>query len=146
MAEKSPGAPSSTVGAPFARLARQRTVLLTTFRRDGTPVPTPVSIVVDGPHAYFRTYSAAWKSKRLRRDQRVEIAPSTGRGRPTGAATAATARLLTEAEARPVRRLLRRKYPLLQGVAVPVFHRLARYRTLHYELSPREQSGQSGQD
>ncbi|SDS87649.1 PPOX class F420-dependent oxidoreductase [Actinopolymorpha singaporensis] len=129
---------SSTVEAPFARFARQRTVVLTTFRRDGTPVPTAVHVVVDGPHAYFRTYSAAGKAKRLRRDPRVEIAPSTAGGRPTGPAVDATARLLGEAEARPVRRLLRRKYPLLQGVAVPVFHRLARYRTLHYELSRTE--------
>ncbi|MET9021538.1 PPOX class F420-dependent oxidoreductase [Actinopolymorpha sp. NPDC004070] len=133
MAETSP----STVEAPLTRFARQRTVVLTTFRRDGTPVPTAVHVVVDGPHAYFRTYSAAGKAKRLRRDQRVEIAPSTAGGRPTGPATAATARLLSKAEAVPVRRLLRRKYPLLQGVAVPVFHRLARYHTLHYELSPR---------
>lgn len=131
---------SITVGSPFARFARQRTVVLTTFRRDGTPVPTVVHVVVDGPHAYFRTYSAAGKAKRLRRDPRVEIASSAAGGRPTGAVAAATARLLTEAEARPVRRLLRRKYPLLQGVAVPVFHRLARYRTLHYELRPREQA------
>ncbi|GAA2757978.1 PPOX class F420-dependent oxidoreductase [Actinopolymorpha rutila] len=129
---------SSTAAAPFARFARQRTVVLTTFRRDGTPVPTAVNVVVDGPHAYFRTYSSAGKAKRLRRDPRVEIAPSTTRGRATGPADVATARLLTEAEAGPVRRLLRRKYPLLQGVAVPVTHRLARYRTLHYELSPRD--------
>ncbi|MFD2080920.1 hypothetical protein SAMN05421678_104399 [Actinopolymorpha cephalotaxi] len=140
MAEKSSGTSSSTVGAPFARFARQRTVVLTTFRRDGTPVPTAVHVVVDGPHAYFRTYSVAGKAKRLRRDQRVEIAPSTTRGQPTGPASEATARLLTEVEAGPVRRLLRRKYPLLQGIAVPMTHRLARYHTLHYELTTREQS------
>jgi hypothetical protein len=46
---------------PFAR---QRAVLLTTFRRDGTPVATPVSIAVDGGRAFIRTYNRAGKAKR----------------------------------------------------------------------------------
>jgi hypothetical protein len=30
-------------------------VLLTTYRRDGTPVSTPVNLAVEEDHAYFRT-------------------------------------------------------------------------------------------
>ena len=37
---------------PFVR---QPTVLLTTYRRNGTPVGTPVHIAVDGNRAVFRT-------------------------------------------------------------------------------------------
>jgi len=33
----------------------QWAVLLTTYKRDGTPVGTAVNIVVEGDHAYFRT-------------------------------------------------------------------------------------------
>ena len=58
-------------------LKKQRTVLLTSYRRDGTPVGTPVNVVVLGGHAYFRTYDKAFKTKRLARDPEVEIAPST---------------------------------------------------------------------
>src|SRR3954454_15544690 len=88
-------APTSAL-APFVH---QRTILLTSYRRDGTPVGTPVSIAVEGDHAYFRTYDAAWKSKRLRRNPEVTIAPSTARGRVTGPAIRARARLLEGAEA-----------------------------------------------
>ncbi|TDD85146.1 PPOX class F420-dependent oxidoreductase [Actinomadura rubrisoli] len=113
----------------------QPTVLLTTYRRDGTPVGTPVHVVVRGDHAYFRTFDKAVKNKRLARNPEVEIAPSTFKGEPTGSAVHGRARLLTGEEAKPIRRLLARKYPFLQGVVVPLAHRLKRYRTLHYELT-----------
>jgi PPOX class probable F420-dependent enzyme len=115
-------------------LATQKTVLLTTFKRDGSPVGTPVNLAVEGDHAYFRTYDKAWKAKRLARNPRVEIAPSTFRGEPTGPAVAGTARLLSGAEARHAARLIAGKHPLLQGVLVPLGHRIRRFRTLHYEL------------
>jgi PPOX class probable F420-dependent enzyme len=119
--------------APFVR---QRTVLLTSYRRDGTPIGTPVSVAVEGDHAYFRTYDAAWKAKRLRRNPEVTIAPSTARGQATGPAIRARVRLLDGAEAAHAAQALARKHPLLQGVLVPAFHRLRHYRTLHFELIP----------
>src|SRR5919197_898946 len=100
--------------SPLDRFADQPTVLLSTFRRDGTPVPTPVSIVVRDGHAYFRTWHTAGKVKRLRNNPEIEIAPSTFRGRQTGSAVRGTVRLLDKAEAKPIRLLLARKYPLLQ--------------------------------
>jgi PPOX class probable F420-dependent enzyme len=121
--------------ATFAPFAQQRTVLLTTFRRNGTPVGTPVSIAVAGDRAFFRTYDKAWKSKRLRRNPAVTIAPSTVRGKPTGPAIHAQARLLNAAEATEAARALARKHPLLHGFLVPLAHRLAGYTTLHYELT-----------
>jgi PPOX class probable F420-dependent enzyme len=120
---------------PFDQFVDQKTVALTTFRKNGTPVPTPVSIVVDGDRAYFRTWHKTGKAKRLRRNPEVEIAPSTFGGKQTGAAMRANARLLSEADAKPVRRALTRKYPLLHGFLVPFGHRLMRYQTLHYELT-----------
>ena len=119
----------------FAPFARQRTVLLTTYRRDGTPAGTPVSIAVEGDRAFFRTYDKAWKAQRLRRNPDVTIAPSTVRGRPTGPAIHARARLLGGVEAQRAARALARKHPLLHGFLVPLAHRLAGYTTLHYELT-----------
>jgi PPOX class probable F420-dependent enzyme len=117
-------------------LSEHKTALLTTFRRDGTPVATPVTIVVDGDRAVFRTYHTAWKAKRLRNNPEVEIAPSTVRGEPLGPAFRARTRLLEGDEAKRARRMLRRRAPVLQGFVVPLNHRLARRRTLHYELVP----------
>ena len=47
---------AATATGAFDRFVDQRTVLLTTYRRDGTPVPTPVHIAVDGGVAYIRTF------------------------------------------------------------------------------------------
>ena len=115
-------------------LGRQQTVLLQTRKRDGTWVGTPVSIVVDGGRAYFRSYDAAGKAKRLRNFPEVRVAPSTFRGRPTGPLMPGTARLLDDDEAARVRELLAAKYPWLHGRLVPWIHRRKGWRTLHYEL------------
>jgi PPOX class probable F420-dependent enzyme len=69
--------------AALAPLRQTKTILLTTFRRDGTPVATPVSIAFDGDRAFFRTWNTAHKAKRLRNNPTVEVAPSTLRGEPT---------------------------------------------------------------
>jgi uncharacterized protein len=118
---------------PFVR---QKTVLLTTYRRDGTPVGTPVNIVVDGDRAYFRTWDTAWKLKRIHNNPEVEVAPSTVRGKPTGSAIRAHARVLSGDESVYAGQALVRKYPILQGFLVPLVHRLRRNRTMHIELTP----------
>ncbi|MBT2384481.1 PPOX class F420-dependent oxidoreductase [Streptomyces sp. ISL-11] len=127
---------SRTAAVTLAPFVEQKTVLLTTFRRDGTPVGTPVNLAVEGDRAYFRTYDASWKAKRLRREPEVTVAPSTVRGAPTGPAITGRARLLDGEEAHHAARLMARKHPVLHGVLVPVVHRARRYRTLHYELTP----------
>ncbi len=115
---------------------RQRAIRLTTYRRDGTPVGTPVSIAVDGGRAFIRTYNRAGKAKRLHNNPNVEIAPCTMRGKLTGPAIRAQARLLSGDEAKIAAKAIARKHRILQGILVPLSHRLARYKTLHYELTP----------
>ena len=112
-----------------------KTVLLTTYKRDGTPVDTAVSLAFDGNRAFFRSYDKAWKTKRLRRNPHVRVAPATVRGAATGPALEARATLLHGEEARTAARALARRHRLLQGVLVPLLHRASRYRTMHYELT-----------
>lgn len=114
--------PSSA--ASFAPLARQRTVLLTTFRRDGTPVRTSVSIAVDGDRAFIRSWDSAGKVKRIRNNGAVTIAPCTERGRPTEPAIRACARILAGEESAHAGHLLAGKYPILHRLLVPLVHRL----------------------
>ncbi len=120
----------------FDPFLERRTALLTTYKRDGTAVSTPVTIAVDADHAYIRTWDGAGKAKRMRNNPAVLVAPSTVRGRATGPAIAARSRLLDGEEARRAARAIARRQVLLQGVLVPLYHKLARYRTLHYELTP----------
>jgi len=118
---------------PFVR---QKTILLTTYRRNGAPVTTPVNIAVEGGRAFIRTYDKAGKVKRIRNNPIVQIAPSTFRGKTTGTPMRLQARLLDDNEAALARQLINRKYRILQGLIVPMMHRLRRTRTLHYELTP----------
>jgi uncharacterized protein len=104
------------------RFIKQRTVLLTTYRRDGTPVGTPVNIAVEGDHAFVRTWDTAWKFKRIRNNPNVEIAPSTVRGQVTGSPIKARARVLGSDEATHASQVIVRKYPILHGVVVPLAH------------------------
>jgi PPOX class probable F420-dependent enzyme len=122
--------------APFVR---QKTISLTTFRKDGTAGSSPVSIVVDGDRAYFRSFERAIKVRRIRRNPQVEFGPATASGKPTGSVQPGRVRLLEGDEYRRAARLLRQKYPFLHGVLVPAAHRLMRSkfgRTVHAELIP----------
>lgn len=120
----------------FEPFAKRRTALLTTYKRDGTAVATPVTIAVDGDRAFVRTWDTAWKARRMRNNPNVLVAPSTMRGRPVGPAIAARSRLLSGDEATRAARAIARRQRFLQGILVPLTHRIARYRTVHYELSP----------
>lgn len=125
-----------TTAAPALQpFVRQRTMLLTTFRRDGTPVRTPVSVAVEGDRAFVRTSHKTGKVKRLRNNPEVEIAPCTIRGRSTGPALRACARLLAGDEAAHASRNINRKYPIFEGVLVPVLFFIGRARMVHYELA-----------
>jgi len=58
-------------------VSRSHTALLTTFRRSGEPVTTPVSLAVQGGRAYFVTATDSGKARRLARNERVEVASPT---------------------------------------------------------------------
>jgi uncharacterized protein len=92
--------------------ADARYISLTTFRKDGTGVATPVWFAVDGGELLVWTNSDSWKVKRLRNDSRVVVTVCDVRGRiADGAASAeGTARLLDAAGTGAIRKLLARKY------------------------------------
>lgn len=119
----------------LAPLAGQWAMLLTTQKRDGTRVGTPVNVAVHGDRAYFGTPANTAKVRRLRNVPDIEIAPCTPRGRPTGPSLHAHARLLDGEQAADAARRLRRKYPIVYGIVVPLELRLKRTHGLYYELT-----------
>ena len=132
-----PQASLSSQATPILEpLVHQKYVLLTTYRRDGTPVGTPVNIAVEGDRAFVRTWDTAWKVKRIRNNSEVEVAPSTLRGKPTGPAVRAHARILDGDESAYAGRAIARKHRILHGLLVPLVHRLRRNKTVHIELKP----------
>jgi PPOX class probable F420-dependent enzyme len=122
----------------IAALDATKTITLTTHRRDGRPVTTPVNIAFDDGHAYFRTWDTSGKAKRMRNDADVEVAPAVFSGRKaTGPEFEAHARLLEGEEDARARHALRHRFPFLHGVFVPLAHKVQRTRTVHYELEPK---------
>jgi len=97
-------------------LAASKYIRLTTFRRDGTPVPTPVWLVRDGDHLWVTTTAATGKIKRLRHTPRVLIAPSDMRGRVAAGAleVEGVAEIRSEpADVARLARLLKARYGLV---------------------------------
>ena len=139
MAERSfAGELNPKTSAPrFESLAREKYILLTTFRRDGAGVGTPVHVAVEGDQAYFRTWDTTWKLKRIRNNPEVEVAPSTFRGEPTGPVIRARARILAGGESARAGALISRKHPILHGFLIPLIHRLRGNETTHVKLTAK---------
>lgn len=95
-------------------IGRSRYVSLTTYRRDGTAVATPVWHVLTGNELLVVSDADAWKVKRIRNDSRVVVTVCGIRGKiaPGAASAPGTARLLDEADTKAGRELLARKYVL----------------------------------
>jgi PPOX class probable F420-dependent enzyme len=100
---------NSTVDA----LGAAQYLLVTTFRKDGRTVPTPVWGARDGDALVFWSVTDAGKIKRIRRTPRVLVGPCDLRGRPTGESVPGTAVILDAAGTERVRALLRHKYGLM---------------------------------
>jgi len=86
---------------------------LTTFRKDGTPVATPVWLVRDGDTLRAITQADSGKAKRLRNDPRVLLAPCDARGTLKGQQVEGTATLQDEAETARTAQLVEARYGLL---------------------------------
>lgn len=100
-------------------LGDEKYILLTTFKRDGTAVPTPVwSVPLDDGSFGFWTSSGSGKAKRLAHTDRVTVQPCDGRGNVSDGTspTDATARVVTGDEMAEIRRKIEAKYGFMTKV------------------------------
>jgi uncharacterized protein len=88
----------------------QKYICLTTFRKNGAGVSTPVWFGEDGDKLYVMTRSDSGKYKRLRNNPQVQIAPCCMRGKIKGPQFPATARILPPAEWPHAKQTIHRKY------------------------------------
>ena len=95
-----------------AALSAAKYISLTTYKKDGTPVATPVWVASHENHYYVITGGASGKVKRIRNTPKVKIAVCDVRGRITGPSTEATASLLDTTGTKMVEQLMSRKYRL----------------------------------
>lgn len=116
----------------LADLKRRRYISLTTFKRDGTPVSTPVWVVSDdGKRLLVWSAASTWKVRRIRRNPRVLVAPANFRGKERGERIEAAARVI---EHQRIDELLRQKYGW-QKRALDWFNRRSTTQWATIELS-----------
>ena len=83
---------------------------ITSYRRDGTGVATPVWFVTAGGRLLVMTGAGSGKVKRIRRNPLVTIAASSARGRAKTEPIAGHAAIPPAGEVERVKRLIARKY------------------------------------
>ena len=141
---------AEATGSALEPFRDQKTVILTSYRKDGKPVDTPVHVAVESDRAYVRTYASALKTKRLRRNPELELWPASNGTAPAflaltrpksasrvGVGIRARVRELDADESPRAARALARKYPVLHGFLVPWMHRhVYKTQTVHFELRP----------
>ncbi|MGA4983089.1 PPOX class F420-dependent oxidoreductase [Streptomyces cellulosae] len=95
------------------RLGAGKYLLLTSYRKNGTPVATPVWVVRDGDALGVWTAADSWKVKRIRTRGDVLVGPCDLRGNPTGDQVPATAEICDADTTARYRQLIARKYGLM---------------------------------
>jgi uncharacterized protein len=83
---------------------------ITSYRRDGSGVSTPVWFAAEDERLLVMTDSKSGKVKRIRRNPYVTIARCSGRGKPKAKPLPAQAELLPASEVERAKRLIKRKY------------------------------------
>jgi hypothetical protein len=101
---------------------------VTSFKRDGTPVATPVWFAIENGRLLIYTDPQSFKAKRIRRNPSVTIAPCNATGRLRGDPALATAEFLPAGETDLVMRLIRRKYRVDRVLKLPLYNLVQRLR------------------
>lgn len=114
-------------------------ISLETYKKDGTPVRTPVWLVADGATVFVRTDPNSGKVKRIRKNHHVKLAPSDMRGNVKGAWVEGEARFVEGDAAQEVLKLFSKKYRTAHAL-LTLTRRLRGNSTLQViaiELQPR---------
>jgi PPOX class probable F420-dependent enzyme len=120
----------------FAALAGHNYMSLTTFRKTGEAVPTPVWFAEQAGKLYMLTETTVGKTKRIRNNPQVEVSPCDMRGKILGEKTLGVARILNDEEGRKANQLLTQKYGL-QKRLIDLGAFLTRRPYVFIEISPR---------
>ncbi|HEY8984220.1 MAG TPA: PPOX class F420-dependent oxidoreductase [Streptomyces sp.] len=102
-----------TQDTPIDRLGAGKYLLITSYRKNGTGVSTPVWVVRDGDALGAWTVADSWKVKRIRARADVMVGPCDVRGNPKGEQVPGTAELCNAATTARYRALIAKKYGIL---------------------------------
>lgn len=121
----------------FSPLEGQQYLSLTTFRKSGEGVPTPVWFALANSRLYIVTQQDSGKVKRIRNNPQVAMTPSDGRGQVTPGAPTFTgeAKVLPREPQGTGDRALHAKYGWMYS-AFGLFWRLRRITPVILEVKP----------
>jgi uncharacterized protein len=88
----------------------QKYVCLTTVRKSGVGVVTPVWFAERDDKLYVKTRIESGKYKRIRNNPNVKVAPCTIRGKVIGPEFSGKARILLPEQSGPAKETINRKY------------------------------------
>ena len=88
----------------------QKYVNLETYKKDGTPVRTPVWFMIDSDIVYVVTREKTGKVKRLKNNQNIRIVPCSFKGKPESEWIKGIAQNITGEEAEKAIKLRKKKY------------------------------------
>jgi uncharacterized protein len=108
----------------FESLRGHKYCLLTTFRKSGEAVPTPVWFGLADGTVYLESEAVVGKVKRIRSNPRVQIAPCTLRGKPLGPPVEGRARILGPNESERAERAIADHYGMFRKLFDGVGNRL----------------------
>jgi PPOX class probable F420-dependent enzyme len=120
----------------FAAFEKEPYLSLTTYRKNGEGVATPMWFVMRDGKIYMRTGIKAAKLKRIANQPRVTLQPCNGSGRRLhGSPQEGTARPLPDSDLAWIEPALNAKYGLMKKV-LNVVHALARVQVTVFEIEP----------
>lgn len=88
----------------------QKYICLKTFRKSGVAVNTPIWFAEVGDKLYVKTRIESGKSKRIRNNPSVRVAPCTIRGKIIGPEFGGKAKILSPEQSGPAKEAINRKY------------------------------------
>jgi hypothetical protein len=97
-------------------LVDRKYCLVTSYKRSGQPISTPLWFGLAEGKLYFRTYADAVKVKRIRNNPRVLVGPCDARGKPSGPMVEARARVVAPDEEPQAERAVQSNYGLLRRI------------------------------
>ncbi len=98
------------MGDPLEQFSGQKYINLETYKRDGTPIRTPVWFVIDKDLIYVITRDSTGKVKRLKNNQHVRIVSCSFKGEPKNEWVKGKTEMITGEEVDSVIKLRKKKY------------------------------------
>lgn len=137
---------SAAPATDFAGLRGHKYALLTSYRKTGEAVPSPVWFGVAGDGlVYFASEAAAPKVRRIANNPRVRLAPCDARAKPLGSPVVGWARILSPAEHSHAEQVIAASYGLERKLYELLFRRLQVYAYIEVIPVPADEA-RAGRD